>query len=365
MYGSKRHRGPRRVAGLPAAALLAVLPCAAAVQENPGVRQAEQPLFTSHSPLEVTITAPLTTLLKQRPDEEYLDGTFSFRRDDATLETVDLKIRTRGKYRRMKEHCEFPPVKLNFRKSQLAGTDFAGQDKLKLVTHCRNHKREYEQLVLREFLAYRILKVMTDKSYGVRLLHITWVDTEGGKPLTKFGFAIEDTNAVAARVGMQRVRTRDIAEDDLDRRQTNLVNVFQYLIGNTDYSLMRSEPDDDCCHNSDLISADGGAPFTPLPYDFDFAGLVNASYAEPHPRYKLWSVRQRLFKGSCENNGFLPDTFQHYTDNKLEIYGIVNDLEAFSWKSRSQISRYLDAFYDTIASKRKIASSFIKKCVVE
>ncbi len=44
------------------------------------------PLFADDSPLAVTIEAPLTTLMKDRPEEEYLEGKFSFtqRRWDET-----------------------------------------------------------------------------------------------------------------------------------------------------------------------------------------------------------------------------------------------------------------------------------------
>ncbi len=320
------------------------------------------PLFADDSPLVVTIEAPLTTLMKDRPDEEYLEGKFSFTSDDGLEHTVDLKIRTRGKYRRQEEHCDFAPIRLNFRKKQLFDTVFDGQDKLKMVTHCRSKTPYFEQLVLREYLAYRIFNVMTRKSYGVRLLQINYVDTEGGKPMTRLGFVIEDDDDVAARNGMVSIRTGDISSDDLDHSQQNLAHVFQYLVGNTEYSLIRSEPGEDCCHNSDLMSATGQAPFTPLPYDFDFAGLVNAPYAEPNPRYKLRNVRQRLYKGLCRNNDLLPGTLQQFLDKKDAIYGLVEDLEFLSSRSKRDVSRYLAMFYDRISRPKSVQATFIDRC---
>ena len=214
---------------VPVATLLIVLSSAMAQQEEPEDSQAVAPLFASHAPLAVTIDAPLTTLMKDRPVDEYLDGTFRFTGDDGAEHALNLKIRTRGKYRRQEEHCDFAPIRLNFRKKQVVGTEFAGQDKLKLVTHCKNKQSYYEQLLLREYLAYRFLNVMTDKSFGVRLLQINYVDTEGAKPMSKVGFIIEDEDAVAERTGMYPIRNGDILSDDLDRMQQNLVNVFQYL----------------------------------------------------------------------------------------------------------------------------------------
>lgn len=320
-------------------------------------------LFATASPLTVTIEAPLTTLMKERPDEEYLEGIFRFTEIDGTKRTLDLKLRTRGNYRRQEKHCDFTPIRLNFRESQVVGTEFDGQDKLKMVTHCRSRNWRYEQLLLREYLAYRILNVMTTKSFAVRLLHVNYVDTEGGKPMTKLGFLIEDDGDVAERNGMKVIRTGHITNDKLDRKQQNLIHVFQYLIGNTEYSLFRAEPDKDCCHNVDLISASSDGPYTPLAYDFDFAGIVNAHYAQPNPRYDLENVRQRLFKGRCENVELLPDTFQRFQDRKEAIYGLVEELEGLNLRYRREITRYLNSFYDHIAKPRSVKNRFLKRCV--
>jgi hypothetical protein len=348
--------------GVSIAALSSVSATTIAEENDPDGNTRVARLFADDSLLAVTIEAPLTTLMKDRPDEQYLDGMFSFTGDDGEEKTVELKLRTRGKYRREKKHCDFAPIRLNFRETQVEGTVFAGQDKLKMVTHCRSKNRNYEQLVLREFLAYRFLNVITDKSFGVRLLQINYVDTEGAEAMTRFGFVIEDDDAVAARNGMKPVKTGNISGDDLDHRQQNLVSVFQYLIGNTEYSMTIGERDEGCCHNTDLLSATDGPPFTPLAYDFDFAGIVNAPYAQPKPRYKLRNVRQRLYRGACSNNKLLPDTFHRFIDKKDAIYGIVNDLEYLNSKSRRSVTRYLNMFYKSIAKPKSVNAYFIRKC---
>lgn len=344
-----------------AAALFTISPYATA-QDDPEAGQAVAPLFASHSPLLVTIEAPLTTLMERRPREEYLDGIFSFAGADGTKHILDLKIRTRGNFRGKKKHCDFAPIRLNFRKKQVADTVFAGQDKLKLVTHCKNENSYYEQLVLREFLAYRFLNVMTDSSFGVRLLQINYVDAEGAAPMTKVGFVIEDDNDVAGRNGMHFIKTGNLSSDDIDPATQNLINVFQYLIGNTEFSLVRAEPGEYCCHNIDLMSITKGAPYTPVAYDFDFSGLVNAPYAVPNPRFEIENVRQRLFRGLCANNELLPDTLQRFMNNKEAIYGIVDNLELLNSKSRRYVTRYLDDFYDRISQPESVNASFVKTC---
>lgn len=322
-------------------------------------------LFTDHTPLSVTIEAPLTTLMTVRPDEEYLDGTFSYIAVDGTVQTLDLKIRTRGNFRRKEEHCDFAPIRLNFRKKQVEGTLFDGQDKLKLVTHCDNGNTYFDQLVLREYLAYRFYQEMTEKSFGVRLFQINYIDTEteDARSLTRIGFVIEDDEDVADRTGLKRVKTGDIVHGDLDLQAENVVNVFQYMIGNTDYSLVRGEPDKNCCHNIELMSATGGAPYIPVPFDFDFAGLVNAPYAAPNVKFHLRNVRQRLYRGQCRNNDLLPGTLRLFLDKRDKFQSIVDDIEYLSSRTRKDVPTFLKVFYERISSPKKVNSAFISQCV--
>lgn len=321
------------------------------------------PLFAEDSLLSATIEAPLTTLMEDRPDEDYLNGTFRYREEDGNERIFDLKLRTRGKYRRDKSHCDFAPIRLNFRTEQVVDTLFAGQDKLKMVTHCQSRNPHYQQLVLREYLAYRILNLITDKSYRVRLLQINYIDAEGGKPRERLGFVLEDDDHVAERNGLKVVKTGDIPIDTLDREQQSLIDIFQYMIGNTEYSLHIAEPDDDCCHNTDLMSATGSAPYIPLAYDFDFSGLVNAPYAEPNPRYRrLRTVRQRLYKGLCSNNDLLPPTIQQFLDKKDAVYDLIDDLDLLDKKSRKHLIGYLDVFFSRISDPKSVQIRFVGKC---
>ena len=125
------------------------------------------PLFDDHSVIVLTITAPMPSLLKQRPNEEYLPGRIEYTEADGSMVTIDTGVRTRGNYRRQKRICPFPPLRVNVDKSQAKGTLFHKQDKLKLVAHCRDNSERYEQGVIREYLAYRILNLLTDISYRV------------------------------------------------------------------------------------------------------------------------------------------------------------------------------------------------------
>jgi len=349
-----------RNCSLGAAAAL-VLAFSMASAEEPNSQAGLAPLFADDAVLTVTIEAPIETLMDVRPDEAYLNGRFIYTDADDGQKVIGLKLRTRGNYRRDPEHCSFAPILLNLKKGDVTDTLFAGQDKLKLVTHCMNSVPGYEQILLREYLAYRLLQELTSVSYATRLFHVTYLDPNG-KSLTRYAFVIEEDKAVAKRNGMKIVKTRHLHESEVDPRQQNLINVFQYMIGNTEYSLVNPEPKKSCCHNADVLSVDKEPPFTPLIFDFDFSGLVNAPYAQPNPRYPVKHVRQRFYRGLCSANDMLPETLQIFVDKKDAFYGIVEELEPASKRSKAGVRSYLDRFYDEITDPALVQENLIDKC---
>ncbi|MEO1203957.1 MAG: hypothetical protein AAFX10_14715, partial [Pseudomonadota bacterium] len=240
------------------------------------------PLFASHERLELRLTAPMTTLMRERPDDEELDGTVSF--SDGSGQTVQLsvEIRTRGNYRRQQRICPFAPLRLDFKRSEVEDTLFDKQDKVKLVTHCRNAIQN-EQAAMREYLVYRMFNQLTELSYLVRPLNITYVDTEkNGRENKRFGFLIESKERFGERTGWPEYEIGKINAATLEPGYSNLVGVFQYFAGNTDYSMISSPDKDDCCHNTQLYGDESQA--IAVPYDFDQSGLVDAAYASPNPR---------------------------------------------------------------------------------
>ena len=95
----------------------------------------DAPLFESDETLEITIEAPMRTLLRHTADRPVVDGKAHYA--DATGEMVSLAVQvsTRGKSRL--DVCKFPPLALSVKKKAAAGTVFEGQKNLKLVTHCQ------------------------------------------------------------------------------------------------------------------------------------------------------------------------------------------------------------------------------------
>ncbi len=321
------------------------------------------PLFADDSLLEITITAPIKTLMRERSNEEYLMGQLTYQDEESGAVVLDVGIRARGRFRRDREVCSFTPLRLNFKKETTRKTLFTRTDKIKLVTHCRDRSARYSQGVLKEYLAYRILNTMTDKSFRVRLLQVTYIDTESKKAeRVEFGFLIEPDDDLAKRLGGKVLDIQSTTTDALDGRHTNVTSVFQYLIGNTDFSPIHGVEGEPCCHNHVLIAPENGAILS-LPYDFDMSGIVNAAYAAPNPRFRIRSVRTRLYRGRCANNEHLDNTLQAYRDRRQDIYQLVNGLTHLAAKTRKQLIRYIDDFYATIDNPKRLESRLRKSCI--
>ena len=319
------------------------------------------PLFTDDKIVNATITAPFQEILRTRSLEDELPGTLVYRDAESGEDvTLEIKIRARGKFRRQKENCGFPPLRLNFRKSN--DTLFAGSDKLKLVTHCRNRSNAYEQTVYTEYLAYRILNLLTDWSFRARMMQVRYVDVADGEEIANSpAFLIEDDEQLAKRIGMKRDKSERTTVAALDAAHTNLTSVYQYLIGNTDFSPVKGPPGQACCHNYVLFKGDDR--LISVPYDFDVSGFANPPHAKPNPRFGLANVKQRLYRGRCVNNGQLEETFQHFQDKKQAIYDLVNNQQGLSDKERKKTIKYIDAFYKIIDSKRQVNYRFLKACI--
>ncbi len=322
--------------------------------------RAPDPLFQNNETLQVTITAPLTSLVKERPKEDYLTGIFQFTEADGTVVDLDLQIRTRGHFRH--RTCDFPPLRLNFKKSQTDGTLFDKQNIMKLVVHCENSNK-YEQIVLREYLAYKILNAITDLSFRARLLRVTYVDSdERRNEQVRYAFLIEHKKRLAKRHDMKEVIIERATTDSIQPDQLNLTSIFQFLIGNTDFSPLAGAPGGMCCHNYVLFGNDVD-PIVAVPYDFDQSGFVNAPYASPSSNFRIRSVRTRLYRGRCFNNEHVLASLQEFRDGRDAIYAVIDAQEGLTSGTRKSIVGYVDKFYKLIDDPRDVEKHIIDKCI--
>ena len=313
-------------------------------------------LFDTDELLEARINGPLSALFANKESTDYRGFTIA-----ANGVEVPLKIRLRGHSRR--RICEFPPLMLNFASETEPSSVFAGQDKIKLVTHCRNTDRGEHDL-LEEYLAYRVLNILTGFSFRVRPMRIEYLDDADGLPgeaSPRHAFLIESREEFAARTGAERAALSAFPRYAHDREHAALMYVFEYLIGNTDWQMLRAETDDSCCHNSELFSVDDELRF--VPYDFDLAGLVNARYAYPDPQLRITRVRQRLYRGLCTGRPLLAAALEHVRSLEARILAAPADVPGLSPRNVRDARDYLARFFEAAQEPEALLDTFEKHCV--
>jgi hypothetical protein len=332
-------------------------------QDDPGKIARPDKLFSSEETLNVTITGPWRDVRGNKANQEPYAGKIEFRDNQGKPVSLDLTVQRRGVARQ--RVCKFPPIRLRFNKEEIKGTIFRGQDSLKMVTHCKREK-EFEQYFILEMLAYRMYNLITEFSFRVRPLNVTYVDSETGrKDVDRFAFLIEDDSDVAKRLDLKKVNIEKIQVWQLEPRVTSEFTLFQYMIANVDWAALDGTKRDACCHNSKLI---GPEPLRledkiyPIPYDFDSSGLVDPPYASTPAGLPMKSVTQRLYRGYCEFNNDLEAARELFLKQETAIYSLINNEDRLYGKTKKKSTKYIGEFFEIIKDPKDFDKNIIKKC---
>ena len=318
------------------------------------------PLFAADTPIALTIRGPINAVARgAERSRAPADGTIALA---GGTDINAARFSPRGITRLRKETCSFPPLRVDFTKPPAATSLFAGQRRLKLVTHCRS-SADFQQHVLLEYAAYRIFNLISPLSFRARLATIDYVEPDG-RPLTsRYGFFIEDFDDVARRNGLTKARVGDrIPSVQLEARQAARFAMFQYMIGNLDWSMRAGPEGEGCCHNGRLL-AGIGAYYAPVPYDFDFSGLVNAPYAVPPDGFGISSVRSRVYQGYCRHNALALQAAADIRTQRPAIEAVFGQIPGMEDRTRRGALNYLSRFFDDIATDASIQSRVFKKCI--
>lgn len=327
-----------------------------ALLEAPGVvgPQLER-VFEGEAPLRVTLEADFSMLEDDREQEvEERPGSLILHGPGGD-ERIPVKVKTRGNFRLRDYICPFPPLRLNFPTDSLEGSVLESQDKLKLVTHCRD-RDDYEQNILEEYLAYRIYNLITDVSFRVQLAMITYQDTSGDDdPTSRLGFLIEDDEAMAARLGGELLEVAAANPTDYVQHQAGLMYLFEFLIGNVDWSSVRF-------HNVKLVRI--GTDYLPVPYDFDFSGFVDTPYAGPpvHLAERIKTVTERLYRGWCSDSLDYGALFSHFQERREAILALIQNQPALSDRGKRTATAFVEEFYDILNDEKDADWKIIRSC---
>lgn len=331
---------------------------------GPGLCGADDsPLFASDTPLDLVFEFQLGTIINKADDRPVVEGRVHYTDENGTPVSVGMTMTTRGKSRL--EHCQFPPLSANFKGQEKNGSLFEGQKKVKIVTHCRSADT-YERYLLQEYGIYRAFNVLTDKSFRVRMINATYRDSAGKKKdIVETAFFLESDNEVAERLGMEKHDVSIINPEQLDSENASLLALFQYLIGNTDWSSLKGPDEEGCCHNGKVVIPAGSErDWVVIPYDFDQSGIINTKYSMPAEALGISSVRQRLYRGRCMNMDHLDASIALFNSRRsdLETALLPDGVEG---KYRETAIRYIDDFYKIINDPLEREKNIENRCLGE
>lgn len=317
-----------------------------------------QRLFRATDPVPVTFTTDLRALLRERDSTRVVPhpAVMTYRDVDGRTRSMPVTLRARGHFRRQARNCDFPPLRVEFRKRDAEGTLFQGNTQLKLTTACRPRSAEYQQYVLAEYALYRAYALVSPVHFRTRLVQATYRDSAGrADSVTSWAFFLEDDREVAKEHDVAVEGRTGARFDDLDPDQLAITALFEYLIGNTDWSIGG-------LHNIALLR-DSAVTIRPVAYDFDWSGAVNPRYAFPDAKLPIRKVTERLYRGPCLTEAAWQPyvaRFQKARPAIDSLYGTIPGLDADRVASTR---RYFDDFWRTLETPRLFRREIIATCL--
>jgi len=312
---------------------------------------ATESIFTrlkQYDPLNVLIETDIKQLKKDRGEEQWQPGVFKVLKGDSVALQFDIRLAARGNMR--KKTCYFPPVKIRFPYPGAANDSIAEINELKLVTSCKNTALD-EQWVQKECLVYELYNLLTEQSFQVIRASVRFANPGKKSQMNSFSFLIESEKDLASRLNARPIKPRIVTHKSLDTLAFDRLALFQYMIGNTDWSVRVR-------HNIKVLFLLPNGPTIPVPYDFDYAGAVGTDYALPDPQLPIRTVQERYFMGPCREKEDYQRVFRLFKSKQAVILDHCNQFPDLPKNVKKQMTNYLGEFFQIIAdsalSKREI-----------
>jgi len=315
----------------------------------------ELDMFDYPYPMDIKLTYDMKAFQKNKNKDEYRDVLFEYKFNDSLTIKHTMRMKPRGQFR--KSQCTYAPFWLNIRKANVINQNLQEVKKFKVVSQCRGGK-DYSDYVLKEYLAYKIYNILSPVSFRVRLARILYVDTgRKNKETRSWAFIIEPEGLLAERFEALEVKNDALSMALMRAGEMDLAALFQYMIGNPDYSIIGR-------HNMKILGLEGFGTegYTPVPYDFDYSGIVNAEYAIPGENLGISSVRQRYYLGLCREDAEYQKAIDHIQSHREEIMTLVSDFTYLHEKHKTEILKYLDQYFTSAAQKDFIKNKLKSSC---
>jgi hypothetical protein len=311
-------------------------------------------LFREDAPLEVKMSYSFQEIKKNSESKTYIPTYFHYKNEGGTWDSVKVEVRARGNFRQ--DRCMFTPIKMKIPKGDRKGTILGGNKSLKLVLPCQNAKYSND-LILKEYLCYKLYEPVTPFYFHTRIVNITLTDLNDKQPKTYElkGILVEDDEEIAERFGGE-LRS-DVNVNPIRHHDTTALKLdfFQYMIANTDWSSYYQ-------HNIQLMQL-ANKQYIPLAYDFDMSGLVDAPYAGVSKEIPIQSVRERYFRGICRTDELYAYVRGFYLEKEEEIFKAYDYIaDQMDPKEIEKSKNYLSGFFKTLKNDTQFKTDILLKC---
>ena len=305
--------------------------------------------FLSNDQVEITLVSDFKKIKGKKLKKVFQPATVTLTMPHLAPVTEEIQIAARGEFRRV--NCIMPSLALNF-KSEKA-PKLKGLKNLKLVCGC-SYSAYDEELLLKEYLVYKIYNQLTNMSFGVRLAKLNYKDEQSkAKEYSQYGFLIEDLDDLAKRNECHEFKKKVASGSLTDHNQMMLVSMFQYMIGNTDWSLPNNHNVRYVQVKTDTISF----PYV-VPYDFDYCGLVNAPYAIPQPEFGIERVTDRYYRGIPGQKEQVAEMVKLFKEKQEVITSLIMNFDLLKKSVREGMVNYINSFYKDLDNQRKLKFVF-------
>jgi len=305
------------------------------------------------SALDLYITQDWKTLEKKKKEKTYQPAEVRFVTKTFDTKIIPASVRTRGNMRL--EICSLPPLKLKFEKSVLEAQGLSPMNEMDIVQPCHEDK-EYYQLILKEYLAYKLWELVSPYSFKTQLIRIHYTNPDGSSAHDpSYAFLVENTEELVERLGGRRNKTTVISSNACDKDPYLNMVIFQFMIGNTDWYIQNR-------HNLEFVVLPGHNLLVTIPFDFDYSGLVGAPYAVHHESIELSSVNTRYYQGKCYSEAEVQAALKVFQEQKINILNMPGRIQGLDEKEAKAARAYLGNFFEIIENPKKLESQVIKHC---
>jgi hypothetical protein len=329
--------------------LLFLLPSYAAAQ--PPVSRGLFEILAATDSLEVRITTNVDSLLTNKFLEGYLPGKFQFRSGVGAWREMQAGVGMRGKYRRTR--CDFPLLRLGFDKEDLQAMGLNQFGDFRLMTQCSGSDSLARELLLKEMLVYRLHNEISETSFRVKWLQVTYVNEADGREVRQVGLLIEDVADLAYRTNTRPVDPLNVPQDSVSVEHDKISALFQFMIGNVEWGYKPGR-------NIEFLQQEGGM-YVPVVYDFDYSGFVNAPYAKPKTHIGQKSMRERVYFGRKIPPQELAAAFPFFLGKENALKKLIRDYQELGPETRKDLESYVDEFFKLIPRGEEAATMLLSR----